>query len=743
MKKLISIFLLLAMLTAIVPLSGITAVAADTPWDGSYDVSWCTAGTENGTDSVQIDGNWYKVLNYASGTVFEIKDAKDLAGLAKLCNSRYTNNRSNPFFANCTFYITDDIVLTGSTWTPIAMHFNNSSTNSTNAQIFGGNLIGSKGDAQNGNGGVITITGMNVNVADATGDRQYAAGLIGVIGGGSVKNITLSEAKIVSADGYATGSFVGRQWGALADKFTTDADKNARCQTIYENLVSDAEITQTNATYKNLHNATGGIVGLLSTGVYSTTIKGCTFTGTIDNGGTCSGGIVGYTESSGSVTIADCVVTAPSIITKSPVNDRGTGGLVGATVESITMSNCYVSSTIYCQDSSSGLVAGAGMVGSATNSLSFEDCHFDGIIYVEAWYFPAAFVSDTYVTGKTFTLKNCLNTGVVMVPNYKNTLHTRGMTWFGRVRGGNSTTPNTFNISDCYTLTDSMFCIEDSSGYNYYSGKSLRNLSSTVVSTRAIRGENATTAMAGLFATNSKWVTRSGMYPTLAIAKDIADTKYATADYSWFDYDAVSPAAPVVIDDFDQLLALSRISKACTKTYSANQGYTFALFIEKYTIKLSTALKASVTTELFSAADVATLNGVVVGTINDENVNNLKIQQSTIEGNNAVRISAQIKGYEWDNATFEYFITYTGNDGVEYSSVIKTAEVHNCYTQIYAGDTPVDPQNDGYYFVVLVISDIDDSWTDVKVSFTVSVEKDGVTTYSTPVEYPAENPLEF
>jgi hypothetical protein len=244
--------------------------------------------------------------------------------------------------------------------------------------------------------------------------------------------------------------------------------------------------------------------------------------------------------------------------------------------------------------------------------------------------------------------------------------------------------------------------------------------------------------MSALFGTNTKWVTRSGSYPTLANAIGIADTTYATADYSWFNYAKIGDSATeIVLDDKDELLALSKIAKGCSTQH------TFASFLSEYKIKLSTALKASVTTELFSEADVATLNGIVVGTINDENVNNLKIQQSTLEGNNAVRISAQIKGYEWDNATFEYFITYTGNDGVEYSSVIKTAEVHTCYTQIYAGDTPVDPQNDDYYFVVLVISDIDDSWTDVKVSFTVSVEKDGVTTYSTPVEYPAENPLEF
>lgn len=741
MKKLISIFLLLAMLTAIVPLSGITAVAADTPWDGTYDVSWCTAGTENGTDSVQIDGNWYKVLNYASGTVFEIKDAADLAGISVLTNTSGIAARGNPFFANCTFYITADINLTGHDWTAIARRYNQGYT-------FGANLIGSKGDATTGNGGVITITGMTVN---ETGSGQNAAGLIGVQSGGSIQNITLKNAKVTSASADGAGSFVGHQWGVYDASLST-AQKDARSQTIYRNLTSDAVIKRTSASTA-AHCAAGGITGVDNNGIYVTKYENCTFTGTIDNNGNKSGGISGYGETGGAATAiyyTNCIVTSPSIFTRNTTSDgsnRGCGGLVGVTKANTYANGCYVSATVHSGAAASVTVG--GMMGRMLDAsiISFENCHFDGIVYAENWYLNAAFVGATSSsTGKALVFKNCLNTGMAM--NEQSYLSTKGMPWLGYIstngdRGYAITFEN--NFSACKSLY--MQYLQDNkktnisvNGTAITAASEVTNLATNVVNIKDARGELANASMAGLFGADTKWTTRSGSYPTLTIAKNanLADTTYATADYAWFDYSKTGDAATeIVLDDKDELLALSKIAKSCSSKH------TFANFLSEYKIKLSTALKASVTTELFSAADVATLNGVVVGTINDENVNNLKIQQSTIEGNNAVRISAQIKGYEWDNATFEYFITYTGNDGVEYSSVIKTAEVHNCYTQIYAGDTPVDPQNDGYYFVVLVISDIDDSWTDVKVSFTVSVEKDGVTTYSTPVEYPAENPLEF
>lgn len=743
MKKTASILLLIAMLMSVIPFSAVTVSAAVSEnWKDNYSLAWYDENTEladatttapaDTSTYAEVGGKYYKVQGYTSAT-FIIDSAEDLAGLAVLTNARKTdpaknNNttaRANPFFANCTFYITKDIDLTGRYWTPLAFDHH------SGYYYFGGNLIGNMGGASNGNGGSVTIKGMTVNITDNS--KNYGAALIGCQAGGSVKNIDLVNASVTSAAPFAAASFVARQSGL---PYADESIRDTRSQTVYENLSSDAVIVKTSTT-EATNNVAGGIVGVDANGVYQTKYTNCVFTGTIDNQGNKSGGLVGFGENgtastggknyASAIYFTDCIVTSPSItaMTTADANkfaNRGAGGLIGVTKTAVYADGCYVSAVVHSGASASVTVG--GMVGRTLieQPISFVDCHFDGLVYAENWDFNAAFIGATSAaTANDVIFRNCLNTGVAM--NSTGTLKGKGLPWMGYVSTSNNKGYK-FTFENCYSSCNSLYVLSlqnntitaiSVNGTEIAKAAEITALAPAVASIADVRGK-------ALF-TSSKWTARSGMYPTIYEAYSYADTKYATADYSWFDYKAVGATTPVVIDDLDELYALSKISKACSTKH------TFASFVSEYNIKISPALEAAVTEYLFTSADIATLGNTVGVTKDSTVVKDLFAQKGTESGSTySARVGAQIKGSDWDKASFEYYITYVDAYGVKYSSVIDTVEVAKCYTSILANGTPVDADS-GYYYVVFVISGLDTSWTNVEVSFTVSVEADGVATY--------------
>lgn len=624
MKKLTSILLTLAMLVTMIPLTAIFASAADTAipttsWtdNGNYDLSWCDAGADD-ANSVQVDGAWYKVLGYAAGKVYEIKDAADLAGLSVLTNAAKAT-RTNPLFANCTFYVTSDLDLTGKLWTPIAKQFANGNNYlGKSTVVFGGNLIGSKGDAVNGNGGVVTIKGMTVNVVaeENDADRGQAAGLIGVQGGGSVKNLTLTGATITTDTKFAAGSFVGRQWGPVASS-TPETDRDARCMTVYENLTSDAVIVKTTDT-SQIMSAAGGIVGVVNDGQYKTEFKNCTFTGSITNASANTGGIIGYSESgSGAALYLDnCVVTASTIKTttaKTP-DVKGIGGLIGGTKANIYATNCYVSSNI--ENEATVAINAGGFIGQLIGlggalTISLTDCHFDGTLGSKTFDYNGAFLGLVSDFGVKVTFKNCLNTGVIT--NSKITMMIGGMAWIGTVNAPNDKPGNAYTFTNTFSAVKAPYFnnivgenIEKVTinGTTPADAAAMKAVYPTVVGINDVKGDLAKTKMVAMFGTGTKWVTRNDMYPTLAIASALADTKYATADYTWFDSaKGGSKAEETELTTQAQLLALARIAEAC------GGKITLAEFIDTYYITVANALLANVDA-LFSAEDAATVKGV-------------------------------------------------------------------------------------------------------------------------------------
>ena len=405
-KKALSAFLAIMMIFATMAGMFTFSASADAisgNWTEHYDLSWITPydGTPASTANyVQVGEKYYQVLGYSASetNVFYIDNAAELAGLAKLTNESQTASRAEPYFSNCTIYITAaKLDLSNHYWIPIASNAHGQSTN-TKCKIFGGHLIGANTADPNG---IVTIDGMTINqdVGADTG-RNYAAGLIGMQGGGSVQNLTLTNASITTNTSYSVGSFVGSQWGPAinAGNHTLESDAE-RCSTIYTNLSSDAVINKT-GTGANVTNSTGGIVGTAVSGYYVTTatFTNCTFTGSITAKQANVAGILGYASTGGGtntgvfVYLTNCDVNADITVQNATLNDTcSTGGLIGATKANVVAEDCDVVADISATiNTTSTLVNTAGMIGlgnglnkpdaDTSASISFTDCTFTGSV---------------------------------------------------------------------------------------------------------------------------------------------------------------------------------------------------------------------------------------------------------------------------------------------------------------------------------------------------------------------------
>ena len=405
-KKALSAFLAIMMIFA--TMAGMFTFSASADeisgnWTDYYDLSWITPydGTPASTANyVKVGDKYYQVLGYSASetNVFYIDNEAELAGLAKLTNESQTASRAEPYFSNCTIYITAaKLDLSNHYWIPIASNAHGQSTN-TKCKIFGGHLIGANTADPNG---IVTIDGMTINqdVGADTG-RNYAAGLIGMQGGGSVQNLTLTNASITTNTSYSVGSFVGSQWGPAinAGNHTLESDAE-RCSTIYTNLSSDAVINKT-GTGANVTNSTGGIVGTAVSGYYVTTatFTNCTFTGSITAKQANVAGILGYASTGGGtntgvfVYLTNCDVTANITVQNATLNDTcGVGGLIGATKANIVAVGCDVNANITATINATLLrVCTGGMIGlgdginkpnsEEDRAISFSNCTFKGAV---------------------------------------------------------------------------------------------------------------------------------------------------------------------------------------------------------------------------------------------------------------------------------------------------------------------------------------------------------------------------
>ncbi len=456
-------------------------------------------------DGTTTDTAWFN----ADQDYFELDTAAKLAGLAYLANEYQGSDHKDPgaFFGK-TFVITKNIDLGGHQWTPIGI---------SNDYAFAGLLEGRLGGID---GEAVTIANMKIGTEDAPHPTKNI-GLVGSQGAGGVKNIYLTGAYINTAADTA-GSFVG---------YSRPQKTGTPCE--YSNLRSDATIITAGA-------------------------KWC-------------GGIVAYSNIAGNL-FKDCVYTG-NITTKNSGLTM-VGGITGNANTSTDFVNCYVGGDIIADCKQVG-----GIVGTVTakTTINFTNCHFDGTVLATATqagsFIGRANSGDTAPTVLNFT--NCFNSGISK-SSYSPA--SAAMSWIGLGAGyASEGNPNTLEATfiNCYSLSDiSLMARIDYSAdkvntiYKVTAGiesvekqadafDMLASLRPTVVSFDDVNGAMGAVKMSGFDFSTLAWTTRDGMYPTLAIAEKVADTKYANADMSWFNPTATS----FEILTENQLIGLAKIVK--------------------------------------------------------------------------------------------------------------------------------------------------------------------------------------
>lgn len=309
-------------------------------------------------ESTPTKSVWEPITVLADGFCQNLKTnvyhVTNAAGLAYFANS--VNEGTD--YAGETVVLDGDIDLSevraAENWTPIGQGMRSGSGLAEGGKSFSGTF--------DGNGKTVS----NLTFSGAYGDDN-AFGLIGVLNGGVVKDLTLANVSVNVTDGECVGAVAGLMInGATVSGVTVESGSvtavrgnggivgRMTVSGTIENCNNHASITATSVTSGNV----GGIVGAAYyTGIYadesqtmhitdctntgtvtaacmgaggivglsSAYVSGCTNSGAVAGNGASIGGIVGEQQNYGAVT--DCVNTANIVNTNTAA--YGTGGIVG------------------------------------------------------------------------------------------------------------------------------------------------------------------------------------------------------------------------------------------------------------------------------------------------------------------------------------------------------------------------------------------------------------------------------
>lgn len=244
-----------------------------------------------------------------------ILNATGMKSLASLVNE------STDGFAGKTITLTENVDLGGEEWTPLG-------NGSRNGQTYTGNAFKGTFD---GNGK--TISGLKI----ATLAGKAGTGLIGILDGGTVKNVTLDVNIDVAgnANELAAGCVGLLTNGGIVENVTVSGNVSSG-----ETAAGIVSRVIKSGTVRNCHNKAtingtahniGGIVGAAYYNNEGMTIEGCTNDGAI-SGKYAVGGIVGFSaadikncENNGAITTA--TVSAGGIIGE----QQNSGSIIGCT----------------------------------------------------------------------------------------------------------------------------------------------------------------------------------------------------------------------------------------------------------------------------------------------------------------------------------------------------------------------------------------------------------------------------
>lgn len=279
-RKLLSLLLAFALCLMLLPTAALAEETDGAAWNGTADTSWYNE----------------------SQSEFHLTTAEQLAGLAQLVNDK----TASVSFAGKTLYLDNDLDLSGHQWTAIGS-FNS----------FSGTFDGQ----------YHTIANLYHHY---TGQTSTRSGLFGAVENGTIKNLLVTDADIVSNDGRLNA-------GILADDVS---------DSVIENCYTSGRIENNDG-----HKLLGGLIGQCLAG---TQVRGCGSDAVVVSteaaalgyfGGDTVGGLIGQWETSNKNSlIADCWFGG-SISCE--YDDAGVAGILGAHFgyeddPSVVIKNCLV-----------------------------------------------------------------------------------------------------------------------------------------------------------------------------------------------------------------------------------------------------------------------------------------------------------------------------------------------------------------------------------------------------------------
>ena len=306
-KKLLSLLLALCLVMALVPMTAFAEGTSVDNWDGSADTSWYTSAPD--------------------ASEYHISTAEQLAGLAQLVNA----DPGTTNFAGKTFYLDNDIDLSGHEWISIGTVLGGDYPEYSFCGVF------------DGQGHVISNLYSHESYIEGADESHNLLrnALFGSVYNGEVKNLGVANAEIWMdpKDDSAAGKGILVDWMGKS--------KITNCWTS-GSIYSGTKIE------KNI----GGIVGVTMQGC---TISGCYSTATLTGNFTNSegyytepdpadwpfdtiGGIVGA-RFDGNLTVTDCWFDGKIVVNSITA---AVGGIVGYTDDILgsgTVNNCMVTTT--------------------------------------------------------------------------------------------------------------------------------------------------------------------------------------------------------------------------------------------------------------------------------------------------------------------------------------------------------------------------------------------------------------
>ena len=317
----------------------------------------CAAGTGWGDFEIEV------ATKDTTDNYYKIDTPEKLAWIS--CKVRHSNSA----FANAKVKLTQSIDMQGKAFIPIAAGDQKKFSGTIDGQGFTISNLYINGSEIN-NDSISSVTGKSRN-----GEKLYGQniGLVGVLSGGTIKNLTLKDALIYAAiDAGSTGNDKGNPISVGTLVGWVD-----NASTI-ENCVASGSIETSGAK-----NRVGGIIG----NVKNITITNCVSSVSVTASGdsTYVGGIVGALRNGGTVNMSSCVYSGNSLYTV----DGSVGAIAGSyeSVGKIKTENLFYSDD-FCENLEEGeACSGIGLLpngktfnADSTDNLNSEDvvCNLNG-----------------------------------------------------------------------------------------------------------------------------------------------------------------------------------------------------------------------------------------------------------------------------------------------------------------------------------------------------------------------------